>query len=224
MNEYYATDAWLLGSREHGEAVAVADAEVSAPFGIRAAEIVKRDAAGQREADVVDLRAVEVGDDPEGAKWLGFARTILDQVDVTDYVVTTVETRGRREIRHELTRFQSEKHKSEVCSAFLDRKAFGVIANVGLKCLKDDEIVAAGYESINRLRNRARSSLKTLICLQDYAGLPDPLKIKHNAIAAILMVANRVTAPKKVVALEGVLAEKMEKLTFQQTLKFFEKK
>lgn len=66
----------------------------------------------------------QVGDDPEGAKWLGFARTILDQVDVTDYVVTTVETRGRREIRHELTRFQSEKHKSEVCSAFLDRKAF----------------------------------------------------------------------------------------------------
>jgi len=106
----------------------------------------------------------------------------------------------------------------------LNRKVFGVIANVGLKCLEDDEIVATGYESIKRVRNRARSGLKSLVCLQDYAGLPEPLKIKHNAVASILMVANRVTAPKKVAALEGVVAEKMEKLTFHQTLRFFEKK
>lgn len=106
----------------------------------------------------------------------------------------------------------------------LDRKVFGVIANVGLKCLEDEEIIATSLDSVKRVRNRARSGLKSLICLQDYASLPDPLKIKHNAVAAILMVANRVTAPKNVTALEGRIAEKMEKLTFKQTLEFFEKK
>lgn len=106
----------------------------------------------------------------------------------------------------------------------MNRKVFGIIANVGLKCLEDDEIVAAGYEAISRVRSRARSGLKTLICLQDYAGLPDQIKIKHNTVAAILMVANRVTTPKKIIALEGIISKTMEKLTFDQTLKFFEKK
>lgn len=106
----------------------------------------------------------------------------------------------------------------------MNRKVFGIIANVGLKCLEDDEIVAAGYEAVSRARSRARSGLKTLICLQDYAGLPDQIKIKHNTVAAILMVANRVTTPKKIIALEGIISKTMEKLTFDQTLKFFEKK
>lgn len=106
----------------------------------------------------------------------------------------------------------------------MNRKVFGIIANVGLKCLEDDEIVAAGYEAVSRVRSRARSGLKTLICLQDYAGLPDQIKIKHNTVAAILMLANRVTTPKKIIALEGIISKTMEKLTFDQTLKFFEKK
>jgi len=63
------------------------------------------------------------GDD-DAAKSIALMRTILDQADVTDYSVTTVETRGRREMRHELTKLQSEKNKSEVCSCFLDRKPF----------------------------------------------------------------------------------------------------
>jgi hypothetical protein len=106
----------------------------------------------------------------------------------------------------------------------MNRKAFGIIANIGLKCLEDDEIIGAGFQMVRRLRNRARSGLKTLICLGDYAGLSDSLKIKHNAVAAILMMTNHVTAPRKVAALEGAIQKTMEKLTFQQTLQFFEKK
>ena len=106
----------------------------------------------------------------------------------------------------------------------VNRKAFGVIPNVGLKCLEDDEIVGAGHKALEKVRGRARNGFKTLICLKDYAGLPEPLKIKHNATATLLMMVNRVTKPKAITAIEGIIAEKMEKLTFTQTLEFFEKK
>jgi hypothetical protein len=104
----------------------------------------------------------------------------------------------------------------------INRKAFGIIPNVGLKCLEDDEIVGAGHKALDKVRGRARSGFKTLICLKDYAGLPEPLKIKHNAAATLLTMVNRVTKPRTVTALEGVISEKMAKLTFTQTLGFFE--
>lgn len=106
----------------------------------------------------------------------------------------------------------------------INRKAFGVIPNVGLKCLKDDEIVGAGHKALEKVRGRARSGFKTLICLKDYAGLPEVLKIKHNAVATLLLMVNHVTKPKAITSLEGVISKKMEKLTFSQTLEFFEGK
>ncbi|MFA5381811.1 MAG: hypothetical protein WC356_01505 [Candidatus Micrarchaeia archaeon] len=106
----------------------------------------------------------------------------------------------------------------------INRKAFGVMPNVGLKCLEDDEIVGAGHKALDRARGRARNGFKTLICLNNYAGLPDHLKIKHNTVATLLAMVNRITKPKTVAAIEGVISEKMEKLTFSQTLEFFEKK
>lgn len=105
-----------------------------------------------------------------------------------------------------------------------NRKVFGTLAKVGLKCLEDAEIVDSGYRSLTTVKRRARDGLKKLICLQDYNGLADHMKVKHNAVAAILMVANRMTTPKKVAALETVVSEKMQKLTFTQTLEFFGKK
>ena len=104
------------------------------------------------------------------------------------------------------------------------KKAFGVIDNVGLKCLEDDEIVGAGLKVIEGTRRKVRRGFKTLICLKDYATLPEPLKVKHNTVATLLAMVSRVTKPKAVTAIEGIISEKMEKLTFTQTLEFFEKR
>jgi len=103
----------------------------------------------------------------------------------------------------------------------LNRLAFGVIPNLGLKCLEDVEVVATGYDYLQSIRRKARSGFKTLICLNDYQSLPENIKHKHNAVATLLAFAMKVTAPKKITALEGIIAEKMQKLTFKQTLEFF---
>ncbi len=49
---------------------------------------------------------------------------ILQQGDMIDYIVTTIETRGRREMTHELVRLRAEKLNSPLARAILNRKAF----------------------------------------------------------------------------------------------------
>ncbi|MCH7885262.1 MAG: DUF3352 domain-containing protein [Planctomycetes bacterium] len=49
---------------------------------------------------------------------------VLQQVDMVDFILTTVQTQGRRETTHELVRLQPDKANLPLARAFLKRKAF----------------------------------------------------------------------------------------------------
>ena len=105
-----------------------------------------------------------------------------------------------------------------------DRIVFAAIDNVGLKCLEDEGLVDRAGKAIQSARNKMRNGIKDMSCIQNYDTLSDSQKVRHNAFGAILLLGNRITAPRKIKALEGMVSQKMQKLTLRQTIEFFAKK
>jgi hypothetical protein len=75
----------------------------------------------ERPAERAQAKDDEDDADVEG---LGVLRKVLSLVDFLDYVVSTIETQGRRELTHEVTRLQPGKEASPLVPALLVRKPF----------------------------------------------------------------------------------------------------
>ncbi len=93
------------------------------------AQQAKAKAAAAKEATAKEPdKAAEAqkpaDDDEDDAEALAILRKIISQVDFLDYVVSTVETQGRRELKHEATRLQAGKETSPLASALVLRKPF----------------------------------------------------------------------------------------------------
>ncbi len=64
------------------------------------------------------------GEDDEELLGLALLQKALSLANVFDYVITTVETQGRRELTHVASRLQSGKQTSPLSSALVSRKPF----------------------------------------------------------------------------------------------------
>ncbi|MFH1108634.1 MAG: hypothetical protein V1790_05485 [Planctomycetota bacterium] len=66
----------------------------------------------------------EAADEDDDAKAMAVVQKVLALCNILDYSITTVETRGRRELTHVATRIQSGKESCPLANACLLRKPF----------------------------------------------------------------------------------------------------
>lgn len=67
-----------------------------------------------------------------------------------------------------------------------DRIVFANVRGVGYERLDDVGKVDTGAKYSDRIRNIARKSIETLMCVDDFSGLPAEKKLEHNARTAIM--------------------------------------
>ena len=92
---------------------------------VRPKAAIKADPAqAEAQAPRGEPKKDEAGDQPSGTKELGLVKKIIGLCDVFDYSITTTETRGRRELTHNVTRLQLDKKNCPLADVCLKRKPF----------------------------------------------------------------------------------------------------
>ena len=77
-----------------------------------------------KQADSDAQHALETKKKSDEHQAVSLVAKVMNLFDVVDYTITTIETEGRRELTHEVVRFQPEKKQSPFASACLNRKPF----------------------------------------------------------------------------------------------------
>lgn len=80
--------------------------------------------ADAKDGDTKNGESKETSGPEEAAQALGLARKLITLLDFMDYSVTSFETKGRRELKHEAVRFQPGKETGPMVSACILRKPF----------------------------------------------------------------------------------------------------
>lgn len=63
---------------------------------------------------------------------------------------------------------------------------FGVVPGEGVKRLGDVEMIGHGDNVLQRIRRSARRGMSVVLSVENFAGLPENLKLKHNTTAVVL--------------------------------------
>lgn len=63
---------------------------------------------------------------------------------------------------------------------------FGVMPGEGVKRLGDVEMIGHGDDVLTRIRRSARRGMTVVLAVENFAGLPESLKLKHNTTAVVL--------------------------------------
>jgi len=77
-----------------------------------------------------------------------------------------------------------------------ERIYFGVVTNVGLKRLDDSGKVKAGAGMLGKIRRTSRRAAKTLAAVEDFATLPNELKVAHNTALSVYGIITQATGRK----------------------------
>lgn len=87
-----------------------------------------------------------------------------------------------------------------------NNKVFAVIPTVGLKRVDDRSKVLMAAHELSRIRAISRKSSKILAAVADFAGLPNDLKLRHNATMSICGALLECASAKSVRRIEKTLA------------------
>ena len=104
-----------------------------------------------------------------------------------------------------------------------DGIAFGPVFGKGLKCLGDEEIVAASSSSRTRIRNLSRKGLKLLSCVSDFESMSQASRARHCAEASVLAATNLMLNPTymKKLAYRVENTKQLVRLPLERTLHAF---
>jgi hypothetical protein len=103
-----------------------------------------------------------------------------------------------------------------------DRKVFGVVRGVGLKCLTDTEIANSGEATRKSLRRKATREGKKLECVE-FDTLNGDDKVKHQVARTLVGFIYSASSPAHVKEIEGMVSKTNTALTFAKTLEAFKK-
>lgn len=95
---------------------------------------------------------------------------------------------------------------------------FGVVVNVGVKRLDDAGKISAAKGHVVRGRNQFKQARATAAAIDDFAQLPNNLKVEHNIVLAqsgALLAMTSVRATKK---LEGAIGDAQTKFSPSDSL------
>lgn len=84
---------------------------------------------------------------------------------------------------------------------------FAAVSGVGMKRLKDEDIVSVGVATITHVRRAAKRGVIKLGAVQNFAAMPAERQIEHNAAMSILGVIAHVGATAQVKAASAAVRE-----------------
>lgn len=99
---------------------------------------------------------------------------------------------------------------------------FGVILNVGLKRLTDEEIVDTGFTAEAHVRRHVKRAKRKLL-VAEYEKLKPEKQSKRNAYLTSLSIHEFVASEKTMKRIEGAVTEKQSRLSLEQTIEMFKK-
>lgn len=102
-----------------------------------------------------------------------------------------------------------------------DNRVFANVSRVGYKRLGDVEIVATGERETEMLRRRAKRAGKRLTCVENFDGLPNDMKVKHNTYLSMFGAISAMTKTGAVKKLEGEVFRAQAALPLAKTLEAF---
>jgi hypothetical protein len=98
---------------------------------------------------------------------------------------------------------------------------FGVITNVGLKRLADEEIVGVGMRAVTSIGKASRRAMQKLVCVQNFDKMKPETQVKHNTMLSVLGVMSVMSKPKKIVQIEDRVAKTQKRLPIADTIEAF---
>lgn len=102
-----------------------------------------------------------------------------------------------------------------------DNRVFANIRKVGYKRLSDAEIVTTGERETEMLRRRAKRAGNRLTCVENFDGLPNDLKVKHNTYLSLFGAITAMSKTGSVKKLEGEVFRAQAALPLAKTLEAF---
>lgn len=95
---------------------------------------------------------------------------------------------------------------------------FDAVHNVGVKRLDDAAIVGLGHRYTRKIGRMARRARRKLSKVQDFAALPNALRVEHNLRYAMLSVVGYFAGEKQAKRLAGRIQETMPGVTLRASL------
>ena len=104
-----------------------------------------------------------------------------------------------------------------------DMIVYGTVENEGIKRLDPAAIANSGEFFVHRIKKTARRAIKTLSCLttDEFAGLSNEDKVKHNAYRSAVGVVEHFMKPAQVKKIEAAVTEQQTALPIMRTLEVF---
>lgn len=115
----------------------------------------------------------------------------VDYRALSELIGRDVQRGGRHVLGSAIRRLQRDEHV-----------VLAAVKGVGVQRLNDTQIASVGDGALARVRNIARRTRAALGCVQDFDGLPDAAKIKHNVAASVLGAIAHLSTPHQVRKLE----------------------
>lgn len=98
---------------------------------------------------------------------------------------------------------------------------FGTIPNVGLKRLRDADIIAASRDELSRVHRGALRGMRKIRAIQDYESLSHEQKVLHGVTASALGIIAHVTKEKQLARIQEKIEKSPTTLPLQRTLDAF---
>jgi hypothetical protein len=133
--------------------------------------------------------------------------------DVVPYTLLSgaIGRNVQTDARHHLTSARERVRR-------LYEMVFEPVVNVGMKRLDDVGIVGLGRVYRNRARRLAKRGRKKLVCVQDFAALPNELRIEHNTAMAQLGAVAHFTGDVVTKKIAGAIQANDKTLSLQACL------
>lgn len=121
-----------------------------------------------------------------------------------------------RPIEGSTSNLQSALHKLEG-----EGIAFANVRGSGYQRMNDTEVVHTAEDAREGIKRKAKRAVKRLTCVQNFDGLPNELKIKHNAAISGFGAIASIMSPGRMKSLEDQVAKIGQQLPLAKTLEAF---
>lgn len=110
---------------------------------------------------------------------------------------------------------------SAIRAALSSEMVFGTVRNEGVKRLTDSELAGVGEGTRAHISRTARKAVRKMTLVENFAGLTNEEKIRHNTSLSMLGAVGHITSSRQSKLLESRVSVKLEELPLQKTLEAF---
>jgi hypothetical protein len=104
-----------------------------------------------------------------------------------------------------------------------DGYVFAVERGKGLKRLRDEEIVSASDQDVNRIRRTAKKGARKLASVEDYAAMSNGAQLRHTTRLSVMTAVAHMASSKGIQKLETSANGRAKELPISETLAAFAK-